>query len=162
MVRYGQKYARQRQNMARGVPLVATRGTGALKVLLILSHAKTEVGRVLVSTARVSEERTLDFVIFENGFGWERAQWNRILLSGGSNFEPNDAYKSLYQLYKEGIQKNKYVIYRVWSVRMGKNVPLVLIRIWWAVTCNNSLLVRKTIGLFRFQRTLSLSQGQVV
>lgn len=68
MVRYGQKYARQRQNMARGVPLVATRGTRALKVLLILSHAKTEVGggRVLVSTARVSEERTLDFVIFEN------------------------------------------------------------------------------------------------
>ena len=107
MVRYGQKYARERHNMAIGVPLVATWGTWPLKVLLILSHAKTEVGggRVLVSTAQVSEERILDFVIFENGFGWERAQWNRILLSGGSNFEPNDAYKSLYQLYKEGIPK---------------------------------------------------------
>ena len=71
MVRYGQKYARERHNMAIGVPLVATWGTWPLKVLLILSHAKTEVGggRVLVSTAQVSEERILDFVIFENGFG---------------------------------------------------------------------------------------------
>lgn len=62
MVESHQKYARQRQNIVRGVLFIATRGTQALKALLTLSPVMTGIGaRVLVSTARVSEKRTLHF-----------------------------------------------------------------------------------------------------
>lgn len=60
MVESHQKYARQRQNIVRRARLFATRGTQGLSVLLILSHVMMGIGaRVLVSTARVSEKRTL-------------------------------------------------------------------------------------------------------
>ena len=60
MVESHQKYARECQNIVRGVRLVATQATQGLEVLLFQSPVMMDIGaQVLVSTARVREKRTL-------------------------------------------------------------------------------------------------------
>lgn len=69
MVESHQKYARQRQNIVRGVLFIATRGTQALKALLTLSPVMTGIGaRVLVSTARTERHQNLTTAQFLSTF----------------------------------------------------------------------------------------------